>query len=78
MDVDPVRLQRWIAEKWRHGPCPVCHASEWAPNQRYGQISNLDYAGKMVPVVLIVCGNCGYTLTINALTADLLPPAEPE
>ena len=32
----------------------------------------------MVPVLLICCGNCGYTLTINALNAGLLPPDEPE
>lgn len=78
MDIDQGRLQSWLATNWKHGACPVCLASEWSPAQRFGQISNLEFAGNIVPVLLIFCQKCGYTLAINALVGGLLPPNEGE
>lgn len=72
MDIDPEVVNRWWQANWRHGPCPVCGSNAWFPYQRFGQISNLEYAGNMVPVLLVGCGQCGYTIAINAYLAGLL------
>jgi C4-type Zn-finger protein len=68
------RFEAWIDKNWRHGPCPVCQTNSWSPLARLGQISNLDFAGRMVPLVLIQCDNCGYLLSFNAIAAGIVPP----
>ncbi len=67
------RVDAWIADRWRHGPCPVCEANSWAPNLRIGQIENeaTFSVGETFPVLLIFCTECGYTLSINARIAGI-------
>lgn len=66
------KAAEWLAEKWRHGPCPVCHENNWSYYPRLGQVSNLDYAGRMVPMLLVGCNVCGYTVFINAIEAGIV------
>lgn len=75
------RVAVWFGEKWKHGACPVCEANAWAPNPRLGQIPNFAPLGNpfgvnVVPVLLVYCTNCGYTIQINALVAGILKPPE--
>lgn len=83
MRVEAEELQRvaaWFGEKWKHGACPVCEADSWAPNPRLGQITNFvpttPFALNVVPVLLIYCTNCGYTLQVNAMVAGIIRPPE--
>jgi len=65
-------LERWLNEKWRHGPCPVCGVQAWETVPRLGQITNLDGHGR-VPILFIGCRNCGYQIVVNALAAGIRP-----
>lgn len=80
MELDQDALNRWIEEKWRHGPCPVCDTNEWVPLPRIGMVPNINppgpNGGNVVPVLLIHCTNCGYMLTVNAVTAGVLQTAD--
>jgi hypothetical protein len=69
-----VRLEAWVAEKWQHGPCPVCNTNDWNINPKIGQIINAATmaGGTSYPVLLISCTNCGNTLSINAVIAGVL------
>jgi hypothetical protein len=44
-DQERQRLARWLSEKWKHGPCPVCQSNSWATAQRLGEIYVLGDAG---------------------------------
>ena len=73
------RIAEWFTTKWKHGPCPVCETNEWAPNPKLGQITNFtadELEINVVPVFLVYCTNCGYTLPINALVAGICPARE--
>ena len=35
---------------------------------------NLVLGGQLVPVVPVVCNNCGNTVLVNAILAGLIPP----
>jgi hypothetical protein len=80
VELDPIKLNQWFTEKWKHGPCPVCETDLWTPLPRLGQVPNLNPTGpittNVVPVLLVGCTNCGYTLQINAITAGLLREAD--
>jgi hypothetical protein len=80
MELDPQKLNTWFREKWDHGPCPVCGTNLWTPLPRLGMVPNLNPTGPLsanvVPVLLIGCTNCGYTLQINALVAGILKEAD--
>jgi C4-type Zn-finger protein len=75
MDVDQQRFEAWW-EKWKPGECPVCHTENWAAAERVFQMSNLGFAGNMVPVLLIGCETCGYLLPIHATVAEVMPDQE--
>jgi hypothetical protein len=66
------RLARWLKEKWRHGPCPVCQSNDWKSSARLGRIVSLDGEHR-VPVLFITCQVCGYLATVNALLAGVRP-----
>ncbi len=73
------RVKEWFDKKWKHGECPVCHTNLWTPMlDTFAQLENLDRAGGRIPVLVILCDNCGYFLTINALKAGIrqLPGTE--
>lgn len=65
------QADRWFKEKWHHGPCPVCEDENWSFYPRLGQISNLGYAGRRVPLLLVGCNTCGYVVAVNAMTAGI-------
>ncbi len=76
LELDPAKLNEWFADKWKHGECPVCGTNLWTPLPRLGMVPNLNPIGpistNVVPVLLIGCANCGYTLQVNALVAGVL------
>jgi hypothetical protein len=80
LELDPDKLNTWFHEKWNHSACPVCATDLWTPLPRLGMVPNLNPAGpvstNVVPVLLVSCTNCGYTLQINALVAGILREAD--
>jgi hypothetical protein len=76
-DLERQLAATWFNTKWQHGECPVCHVERWEIYPRLGQITN-HRGGHTVPVLLVGCGNCGYTVTANAIVAGVLSRPEPD
>lgn len=70
------QAERWLKEHWRHGPCPVCQSANWSIYPRLGEISNLNFPLRQIPLLLLGCDTCGYVVPINAIVAGV--SAKPE
>lgn len=65
-------------------PCPLCGKTTWSVSDRIFQISEYEtdesLASKLennaesrcMPVIALVCENCGHTHLINAMAANIL------
>jgi|GEM_PF-1585364 hypothetical protein len=77
------RLAEWIRTKWKHGPCPVCQENNFGPGADIAfliPVQGSDSGMQATPprgpylFVPILCGNCGYSMLINANLAGLMGP----
>lgn len=58
--------------------CPVCGQKHWAANDRVYEAR--DYLGggisvgegRVMPFILVICQDCGYTMWFNAVAAGIL------
>src|SRR5262249_8487561 len=62
--------------------CPLCSSSEFmieaaAIMQTFDLNLKLPVEGQGVPVVPIVCKNCGYVVLVSAIALKFLPPSTP-
>ncbi|PWK98196.1 hypothetical protein [Hallerella porci] len=64
--------------QWQDKTCPICRAKNWqieegAYELREFQGGNLVLGnGSIIPVVPIMCRNCGYTILFNAIVNGLV------
>jgi hypothetical protein len=77
--LDAARTIEYLQRKWLGNPCPMCRVSSWNVQGSVYQLlqfnpSALVVGGPVVPVIPVVCNNCGNTVLVNAITAGLLPP----
>jgi len=69
-------IQEWLQRKWDHGPCPVCHTDQFGHGPLFEIPSYSPKVGPSVavlPVFIVSCANCGYSLLFNALVAGIVP-----
>ena len=71
-----------LNSKWTQSKrCPICSNNNWTispdPNQlmRFSG-GNLIVGGAIIPVVVVTCTNCGYTLLFNPLVLGALETPE--
>lgn len=63
--------------------CPVCAFSDWTV-QDLAELrefigGRVPFGGRIIPVVPVSCGRCGYIMLFNAIKMGLLPlSGEPE
>ena len=76
--LDKEKLESWLNQKWV-GPkiCPICGKNNWAIGDRLMEMREfrwgaIMYQGQSFPVATVVCTECGNTILINAMVADLL------
>ncbi len=61
----------------------MCGSGPWNIQDSFYQITEfkkggLVIGGPVLPVIPVICGNCGYTVFVNAILAGLMePPAAP-
>lgn len=76
--VDSNKLISHLKLKWQGRPCQMCGTGDWTVSDsifelREYNLGNLVIGGgPIVPVVPITCDNCGNTLFINAIKAELI------
>lgn len=78
MDDPKNKALHWLNKKWQGDKeCPVCRHNQWtigdAVELRPYQGGSVVIGGAVVPLIPVVCTNCGNTLLISAVVADALP-----
>jgi hypothetical protein len=73
----------WLEQKWTTPKtCPICMSNSWqtSPVQQLLQFTGggLVIGGPVVPVFLVVCNVCGYTLAFNAILSGVVKPEPPQ
>jgi hypothetical protein len=74
------KVRIWLVEKWGDAKkCPMCDVAAWTivPQSRLpldSQNFSNYFAGKGVPVVLVVCSNCGNTVMLNGIKLGVDEP----
>lgn len=69
----------WIKQKWRTQKCPVCGVDDWGVAEPVGlrpYPEPIFGGGGVIPLVPIICKNCGYTRMLNGVVSGLFPPRE--
>lgn len=67
------RIIDYINSKWKNLNCPLCSGSQWATTEIIYELRQ--YHGRdikptetaMIPIIPIMCENCGYTLMVNSI-----------
>ena len=66
-----------LQEKWAGRPCPLCGVGSWNVHDSTYQLTEYNQGsmvigGPVIPLIPVICNNCGNTVLINALTAGIL------
>jgi hypothetical protein len=66
-----------LRTKWAGRPCPMCGVNNWSVQDSTYQLlefnqGTLVVGGPVIPIVPVVCNNCGNTILVNAIIAGLL------
>lgn len=78
------KLLEYLEQKWgRDSRCPMCGHKSWTVHDTTFEIrefneGNMVLGGPVIPVVTIMCTNCGNTLFVNALQAGAVEADEPD
>ncbi len=71
------KLLEHLQAKWQTTPCPMCKARQWNIQERSFELREFHGGnmvlggGPIIPVVPVVCTNCGNTILINSLVAGV-------
>ncbi len=67
-----------LQNKWgSQHPCTMCGKGPWNVHESTYQLTeynegNLVIGGPVIPVIPVICGNCGYTVLVNAILAGVV------
>ena len=71
------KLIKFINGKWQGRACPMCGIGKWVVTDKIFELREYNdgnlVVGKncsVVPVVPIICENCGNTIFVNAMIAE--------
>ena len=81
--VDIELLKAHLTKKWGPISCQMCHQGQWTVGDTIFELREF-YGGGLkvgggpiIPVVPVTCSNCGRTVLINAIVAEIIkPPTE--
>lgn len=79
------KLIEWLDSKWKStSGCPICEQKDkWVAGdifelrEFHGGGFKIGGGSTVVPVALITCSNCGYTMCFNAMVAGLISSTGP-
>jgi hypothetical protein len=68
------RAVRWLTKHWGQDcPCPFCETVVWNIGQTLIESRQCGDAGVM-PMLQVVCDNCGHAVSVDASVAGLIEP----
>lgn len=70
-----------LNSKWRGKACPMCGVGNWNVQDSIYQLiefseGGLVIGGPIIPVIPVVCTNCGNIQLVNAIVAGAVKPGE--
>jgi hypothetical protein len=80
---DTEKLIKYLNSKWGPRPCPMCGSGPWKVQgsifqlMEYNEGAGLVIGGPIIPVVPVICANCGNTILVNAVISDVVNPSVP-
>ena len=78
MNINREKLIKVINEKWNTKACTMCGQNHWDIGNQLitmvsvGEDKSIQLGGQFMPLVPIVCGNCGNTVLINPLVVGCI------
>lgn len=77
------KVAKHLESKWgQDRTCPMCGHTSWFVQDHLFELREFNQGsvvlgGPIMPLAAAICANCGNTVLVNALTAELtVPPAE--
>lgn len=77
--LDNEKILAYLRTKWAGRPCQMCGVGSWNVQDSLFQLTEFNegsvvLGGPVVPILPVVCGNCGNTVLVNALVSGALKP----
>lgn len=75
---DSEKVFRHLFTKWYNRKCPMCKAKNWGVSDSIYELKGFNQkeqssgATPIIPVIPVTCENCGNTILINAIAADIV------
>lgn len=72
-----------LQNKWGGSrPCPMCGKGPWKVHDSTFQLTEYNegsmvIGGPVMPFVAVICANCGNTVLVNAIIAEVVKPETP-
>jgi hypothetical protein len=81
--IDAKKLIQHLTTKWHGRTCPICTVGSWNVQDSSFELrefngGNMVIGGPIIPVVPVICSNCGNTVLINAIMAGLVEADTPK
>ena len=76
--IDTQKFIKYLEEKWKGNPCPICKTAKWNVSDGIYELREFNHgsmvigSGQIIPVVPIICSNCGNTVLVNAFISKTL------
>jgi len=77
-ELDAKQFIEYLQAKWGGKSCPMCGKTDWSIMGRvyelreYGETGLVLGGNTIVPIVPVLCKNCGNTVLVNAIIAGLV------
>jgi hypothetical protein len=74
--IDSEKTIVFLRDNWKN-PCPMCGVRKWNVLDTVFELHEYNkgsvvIGGTVMPLITVVCSNCGTTILINALTSGLI------
>lgn len=72
------RIDHYIKDKWHGRPCPMCQTGSWSVSDRVYELREFNNGhliiggGPVIPVISVVCDECGNTMFIDAYHTGMM------
>jgi hypothetical protein len=80
--MDSTKLIGYLKDKWAGRPCPMCGHAGWSIQDGVYELREFHEGGMvigggaLVPVVPVICSNCGNTILVNAILTGIVERGE--
>ena len=79
--IETPKMIEQLQAKWAGRPCQMCQVGDWKVQDATFELrefheGTLVVGGPIIPVVPVVCANCGNTILVNAIVAGVVKPKE--